>query len=318
MQALVASRRPATWAAIDRMWRAWRGFCAECSLSRSVWNDGKVVHFLLYHFHERSVSAWSSACSQLATALWLHGITSAERWPAPLADRLRRIGRGMKNQFGVEPARRPPVRERTLQAMYARHLADPENFERLREWTMVLFGTVCLLRVGELAAVRLEDIDTSAYPAEVRLRKTKTGHLKDTGGDEKVRLLSFPAKPWLDTVSALNRYFVAARARGHPLRGRPLFASPTGALSWNGGVAARIISRALQSADPIARGTGWGGHSMRPGGLLLLVGLGFSESMTRVQGRWSSEEFMMNVYWRGGSATADVWASKCHELGLMG
>lgn len=314
-QVLVRRYANSTWEKAEGIYRRWLAFTGQSEFDHTRADEQAIVGFHLHYFSDHNVSSWSSVSACLCIALWNHHVLAEHRWSDSLQARLSDLRIAAQREWGVPVQKRPPVQERHLQALYYQARRGGWDVVRVREWTLVLVGTLCTLRASELQRLRYKDIVWTFNPPRISLKETKTGHRKAVGGEETIHLLSFPARPWLNTAQAIHLYWQQMRWLGASPED-PLFKWP--GKTWNGTWLQRLIRKAITSVETEEdrqKQLDWSGHSLRSGGMMLLLGLRFPLVAVQRQGRWADAR-TLEVYYRGLDAIGKLWIDHSTLLGL--
>lgn len=164
----------------------------------------------------------------------------------------------------------------------------------LRDAAIISLGLRLMRRGGELAAIKLTDVEARGDGITVTIRQSKTDQL-----GVGLRLPVEPSGAATCPVSLLQRWLVVrhvlvARGRGTD----SLFVSSTGTGLSTGAVAS-IVRRAAAAAGLEGR---FSAHSLRIGGATAALGAGASLAMIQSVGGWSSDA--VHRYLRPASAAS--------------
>lgn len=231
----------------------------------------------------------SEALSELAAdgagRAKLGQIVAAVRFGARLAGRPDPVGPSCDVVLRAHRRATPPSRQVTAvdwehADAAASALASAGNASGLRNAAVIAAMSDALLRVGEVTALQVSDIECrSDGAAMLTIRRSKT----DQNGHGAMLYLGSPTarriEVWLEAASSAGADMTEGPLFRRVLRGQHVSAEP---------LSARSIREIVRSAAAAVGIEGASGHSLRIGSAISLVRAGASLVQTQQAGRWAS------------------------------
>lgn len=297
---VAASKSPSTKRTVMRYWALWEGWCALHDWQPMPADLARLKAWLVYLVDQHVVKERTGRSRRvgvtvktLELALWavntvhvLHGL------PAPGQDEgVKALMGGIRRKRGRTPEQKAPLTIVELdQVEWGR------TPRAIRDKALLCVGFAACLRVSELVALRVEDLEPTKYGLRVLIRKSKT--------DQEGR------GAWVDIVHSErypNACAVAALMVWLKLRGNDpgLLFQSTLHHKWIGqALTRRTVDQAIKRAvislglDP-AR---YSCHSLRSGCATHLTDERLPATRIMAHGRWKSPA-MLARYDRGAVAS---------------
>ncbi len=201
-----ASMAASTITAYARDWRAWVEYAEANRLDPLPADPVHVCAFLASYSVERKASTTQRAAMAIGKAHRLAGIASPVDH-----EHVRRTLAGLRRTKGMAPQQALPLCTEDVARIIS---ATSDDLRGVRDRAFVLAGFVGAIRVGELVALDVEDLEARTEGVIVRVRRAKT----DQEGRGRIKALPLAReRAELCSVRALRAWQTASRISSGPL-----------------------------------------------------------------------------------------------------